>query len=423
MIRDTAAMDRTITKRMSRRVWVITGLGLVLLGGGAALLYPSASRWVSANRSVEESRIRIASVVRGDLDRDLGVQGRIVAAFHPTLYSPEEGIVRLLVDAGDSIKKGQELAVVESPALDSRLKQEESSLLSARAELDRRKIQARQRELENQQAIDLLEVQLQAAERARLRAEQTRAAGLVDMVAYEKAQDDHAIKVSEVKHARERAVLDKETLQVETRNQELQVERQQLLVQDMRRQVAMLTIRCPFDGLVSRREVAERDAVTRGQALLGVVDLSTFEIEIQIPENYADEIGPDTTAVITYDGADFPGKVTRVSPEVSGSQVRGLVRFGDRLPEGLKQNQRVSVRLLIDSRPGVLKVARGPFLEDGGGRQAYVLDGDLATLRPIEVGAVSIGEVEIVSGLKEGDQIIISDMARFEKAETILIRR
>jgi HlyD family secretion protein len=422
MIRDTAAMDKAITKRVSRRVWVATGIGLLLIGGGA-VLYPSVSRWASAQRSVDESRVRIATVVRGDLERDLGVQGRIVAAFHPTLYSPEEGIVRLLVDAGDPIRKGQELAVVESPALDSRLKQEESSLLSARAELDRRKIQARQRELENQQAIDLLDVQLQAADRARVRAEKTREAGLVDMVAYEKAQDDYAIKVFELKHAREKAVLEKDDLQVETRNQELQVERQQLLVQDVRRQVAVLTIRSPADGLVSRREVAERDAVTRGQALLGVVDLSEFEIEIQIPESYADEIGPQTAAVIKYDNVDFTGRVTRVSPEVTGSQVRGLVRFGEASPEGLKQNQRVSVRLLIDSHPGVLKVARGPFLEDGGGHQAYVLDGDLAILTSIEVGAVSIGEVEIVSGLDEGDRIIISDVTRFEKAETILIRR
>ena len=70
-----------------------------------------------------------------------------------------------------------------------------------------------------------------------------------------------------------------------------------------------------------------------------------------------------------------------------------------------------------------LKVARGPFLEDGAGRQAYILDGNLAVLSPIEVGAISIGEVEIVSGLREGDQIIISDMTRFQSAETILIRQ
>src|SRR5262249_37849017 len=141
MIRDTTAIDRPIARRRcSGRVGIVTIAGLLLLGGGAAVLYPSASRWISAKRSVDESRVRIAQVVRGDLERDLGVQGRVVAAFHPTLYSPEEGIVRLLVDAGDSIRKGQELAVVESPSLDSRLKQEESTLLSARAELDRRRI-------------------------------------------------------------------------------------------------------------------------------------------------------------------------------------------------------------------------------------------------------------------------------------------
>ena len=424
MIRDTSAIDQVIEKPrgITRRGWILVTIGVVLLAGGAAL-YPAASRWASADRSVDVSRIRIATVSRGDLDRELGVQGRIVAAVHPTLYSPEEGIVKLLVDAGDPITKGQEVARVDSPELDNRLKQEESSLLSAQADLDKQKIQARQTELENQQAIDLLVVQLHAADRARKRADKTREAGILDLVEYEKAQDDHAIKVLELEHARQKAALEKDNLKVEIRNQQLQMERQRLMVEDVRRQVDELTIRSPVNGLVSRLDLDQQDAVTNGQAILGVVDLSAFEIEIQVPENYSDEIGPGTTAIIKYNSIEYEGLVSRISPEVTGSQVQGSVSFGEQTPEGLKQNQRVSVRLVIDSRPDVLKVARGPFLEDGAGRQAYVLDGNLAILSPIEVGTVSISEVEIVSGLREGDQIIISDMTRFQSAETILIRR
>ncbi len=424
MIRDTSGTDRPIERGrgISRRGWILAA-GVVALAAGGALLWPAATRWASADRSVEAARIRIAAVVRGDLDRELAVQGRIVAAFHPTLYSPEQGTVRLLVDAGDPITEGQELARVESPDLDNRLEREESSLLSAKAELDRQRIAARRTEMENQQAIDLLAVQLEAADRARRRAERTREAGILDLVEFEKAQDDHAIKIIELQHARESALLAKDNLAIELHNQELQVDRQRLLVQDLQRQVGDLVIRSPVDGLVARLDVDPQDAVVKGQPLLGVVDLSSFECEIQVPESYADEIVPGTLAIIRYDNDEYEGEVNRISPEVSGSQVRGTVAFGERAPAGLKQNQRVSVRLVIDKRPDVLKVARGPFLEDGAGRQAYVIDGDLAVLSPIEVGAVSIGEVEIVSGLREGDRIIISDMTRFQSAETILIRR
>ena len=93
------------------------------------------------------------------------------------------------------------------------------------------------------------------------------------------------------------------------------------------------------------------------------------------------------------------------------------------LPPGLKQNQRVSTRLVLETRANVLKVDRGPFVESGGGRLAYVIENGLAVARPIEIGSLSVSEVEIVSGLAAGDRIIVSDTARFEGAETVLLRR
>ena len=104
-------------------------------------------------------------------------------------------------------------------------------------------------------------------------------------------------------------------------------------------------------------------------------------------------------------------------------QVQGTVKFRGGMPPGLRQSQRVSVRLIFEKRPGVLKVPRGPFLEGGGGRQAYVLADGLATLRPIRVGATSVSEVEIVEGLKEGDRSSSPDMEQFNGAKTVLVRR
>lgn len=422
MIRDTSGTDRPVGRTGTpRRVWVLTGLSLLLLGGGA-VLYPSASRWVRAERSVDRSRVRTAVVTRGTLERDLSVQGQIVAAFHPTLYSPEQGLVFVLVKPGETIRKGQELARVQSPELSSRLARERSTLLAAEADLERRKITAQQAGLESRQAIDLLEVQTTAAERAKKRAEDSREAGILNLVELERAQDDYRVRVLELAHAKETARLQIHTLEFEAKNQELLVENQRLAVRELERQNAELTLRSPVNGQVARLDVAESEAVIRGQAILGVVDLSAFEVEILVPESYASEILPGTAAAINYDGGNYTGEVKRMSPEVEESQVRGVVVFTGTGPEGLMQNQRVSIRLLLESRPDVLKVARGPFLENGAGRQAYVVDGDLAELRAIQSGSASISEVEIVSGLEEGDEIIISDMTRFEGAATLLLR-
>jgi HlyD family secretion protein len=111
-----------------------------------------------------------------------------------------------------------------------------------------------------------------------------------------------------------------------------------------------------------------------------------------------------------------------VSPEVTGSLVEGRVVFGEELPQGLKQNQRVSTRIILASKENVLKVRRGPYLEAGGGRRIYRVEGDLATLQSIAVGLTSITEVEVLEGLREGDTIVLSDTSRFADAATVLLR-
>ena len=117
----------------------------------------------------------------------------------------------------------------------------------------------------------------------------------------------------------------------------------------------------------------------------------------------------------------YSGKLRSVSPEVVNGQVMARVSFAGKRPTGLRQNQRVSTRVLIEEKPNVLMVQRGPFLDAGGGRIAYVIDGDTAIKRPITVGASSLSDVEILSGLKQGERIVISDTTPFNSAEQVLV--
>jgi HlyD family secretion protein len=424
MIQSTSAMDRPVGRRKGLPVRALIGAALLaaLLAAGV-IAYPGVKRWWSAERSIDLARLRTGSVAMGDLQRDIAVQGKIIAAFHPTTSSPSSGIVSLRVRAGDVVKKGTILATVESPELRSRLEQEESTLLSMRSDLDRQRIATKQAILSDRQAVDLADVGLQAARRAMSRAERSRKEGIVNDIEFEKAQDDLARATLELDHARESADLRVGTMEFEIRNRELLAERQGLVVKELERQVRDLAVKAPVSGLVSRLDVQDHDAVTPGQALVAIVDLSAFEVEILVPEAYADEIAHGTPAVVTDSGHEYPATVRSISPEVEGSQVRGIVEFTGGTPAGIRQNQRVSTRLILESRVGVLKVPRGPFLESTGGRQAYVISGDTAELRTIETGATSVSEVEILSGLEAGETIILSDTTRFEGASRVYLHR
>jgi HlyD family secretion protein len=424
MIQEANSMDQIVPQGpgISRRTKILAGataLSLLCL----VLLWPSLHRWSRAEESIDLSRLRLATVTRGDLERDVAAEGRVVAANHPRLFSPAQGIVSLQVKAGESVRRGQVLARIESPELNSQLAQEISRLDSLESELSRSRIGARQTNTTNERTLELRRVQLEAARRELQRTEKLMAEGLVNQVELDRDRDAVRLAEVELRQAEEGGALQREALDFETGDRARQMERQRLVVAELERRVRELTIAAPFDGLVASVEAQDRDAVQPNAPLLTVVDLSEYEIEVRIPDSYADDVAPGLPAVISLGGKTWKGELTAVSPEVTNSQVQGTVHFAGAVPEGLRQSQRVSVRLVLERRPGVLKAPRGPFLDSGGGRQAYVLADGLATLRQIRTGATSVGEVEIVEGLEAGEQIILSDLTLFNGAKTVLVRQ
>jgi HlyD family secretion protein len=127
-------------------------------------------------------------------------------------------------------------------------------------------------------------------------------------------------------------------------------------------------------------------------------------------------------AEISQGATRYAGTLVAVSPEIVNNQVSGRIRFADTAPSNLRQNQRLTTRILLAEHQGVLMVQRGQFLDTGGGRLAYVVGDDgLAHRRAIEIGARSLAAVEIIAGLEPGERIVVSSVAPFKSAETVLL--
>jgi len=253
------------------------------------------------------------------------------------------------------------------------------------------------------------------------RAEASIGSQAISLLDYEKAQDDLNTANLRHQHAIQDALLEKEGLEFELKIRELEQDRQNLAVADLERQVEELQIRSAVSGVIGNLAVEQKENVSDNQPILAVVDLSEFEVEIKIPESFADNIGLNMEAEITLNGENKPGLVIAVSPKIINNQVTARLRFHNQDVTGLKQNQRVSVRVLLESKRDVLKIKRGPFFESGAGHIVYVVQGDIATKKTITTGSTSIGEIEVLSGLNQGDVIIISSHELFNDAATLLI--
>jgi HlyD family secretion protein len=421
MIQDTSSMDRHVVVARTPRTMILIAVAVASVLILSAVLFPSVRRWARAEKAVDATTLRFGTVQRGDLLRDVSVQGRVVASLHPTLFSSGQGIVSLRTKAGSQVRRGDVLATIDSKELQSALEQARAQLLSIRAELERQKIVARQTQLRARQSVDLLSLRLEAAKRALTRNETTFREGLSNKTDYESAQDGVRISQMELEQAKKELDLSRETLSFEMQTREQQVVSQQSVAADLAKRVDDLTIRAPFDGMVASVAVQDRDAVAPNQAVLMIVNLSSLELEVALPEEYAGETAIGTPATISFNGREYQGKVTAVSPEVVANQVAATVAFTQQ-PAGLKQNQRLTTRLVFESKKDVLKVARGAFVDATGGRSAFVVDGKMATLRPITLGVTSASEVEVLGGLAAGETIVVSDTSAFGNAKTVLLR-
>lgn len=421
MIRDTARMDEVLGNTRRSRLWWL--LAVPVVGLALLLTRPVLSRWSAADDSVSADRIRTAVVERGDLVHDVSVQGRVVAASRSTLFSPSAGVAELAVRQGERVTEGQTLATVESPELDNRLQQERASLDALESDTRRLALSARQRRQASRQQLDLLEVQTAAAERELTRSETLAAEGLLNQIDLQRARDDLTMRRLELAQARSNLELVADMTEFELRDAELRLERQRLVVADVERRVGELEIGAPFDGLVAALEIEDHDAVVVGQPLVGVVDLGKLELEVAIPETYADDLSLGIGATVEVDGRTYRGELVSISPEVRGGQVDGRVAFQGGTPPGLRQNQRLSTRLILAEKTGTLHVRRGPYFESLAGRGVYVVEDGMAVRREVVFGAASVTEVEVLEGLAEGDEIVLSDLSVYEGADTLLIRK
>ncbi len=421
MISDTSSQDVELQPRS--KVWLRSSIavGVITILIGTWLVAPSVQRWAMATDSVSGERLRMATVTRGDFTRDISVQGRVVAAVSPTLYASQSGTITFVVESGDSVTQGDTLASIDSPEIQNQLLQEQSRLSSLRIELERQRITSRQQELENQKAEDAATIALTAATREMNRAEQAFMKGAIIEVDYEKARDD--LQTAELMHRHSvlDTQLDDERLEFELQTKKLEVEQQELSVSEMVRQVEELRIYSPVNGIVGNLAVTQKTNVAKNQAVLSVVDLSAFEVEVQVSESYADDLAIGMEADIGAGANQYAATLVAVSPEIINNQVTGRIRFNDAVPEGLRQNQRLTTRILLEEKQNVLTVQRGQFYDSGSGRLAYQVEDGVAYRRQIITGASSLNSIEIVEGLEEGDLIITSSIDVFNSAEAVLI--
>ena len=421
MIKDTQSQDQLITKQNHKK-W-IPWFALVVVTLSISLMsWPSISMWYSSAAKAKLSKITVAEVQRGDLSRNISVSGKVVAANAPQLYSSEQGQITLLVKPGEAVTAEQVVARVDSPELQAIVEQQKSTL-------EQLKINNRRADLTDQEALLNLEQQMNAAlselkvnEREYQRASIAFKTNIVSEVEWLTKQDLQENAKRAYLHAQKRVDLARQRLEFEQKNRTFKVEKQQLVLEELYRRQRALDIEAPVTGIVGNWLVEQKNQVAAHTAIMTIVDLSEYEAELSVPEFYADELGIGLPVTLAVAGQVLPAEIIAISPEIKGNQVQVRAQITSASTANLRQNQRVSAEVEFEKKQNTLYLKRGQFIGSNEGKHLYKLNenGQAEKIR-FRPGINNVEYIEILSGVAQGDRIIVSDYEDFNGADVVQI--
>ena len=397
------------------------GVGLV----AAALL---AIRLVAGSGEsvvrVPAAQLTIARVEQGTFHDLIPLRARVEPRETMYVDAVDGGsVVRVLVEPGDQVHKGQPLVEMSNTNLALSVIQQESQLNQAISQLQQNEINLEQNALSNERALAEVEYQLVRLERSAARRESLAAGGAVAKEQRDEVTDELAYY--------------RRLHPIQAASSKLQLQLRDRLVPDIHRQLANLRnnldvvqgklagliIRAPVEGVVTAIDLTAGEHRNPGERLAEVTPQAGMKLSADVDEYYLSRVRPGQGATVEIEGAAVAATVRRVSPQVRNGQFTVDLEFDGQSPASLVAGETAQGRLQLGGDSTALIMPVGAFLERTGGNWIFVLDkdGKSARRRPVKVGRRTSEQLEILSGLAAGEQVLTSDYTSLDRADRIVL--
>ncbi|HWF48268.1 MAG TPA: HlyD family efflux transporter periplasmic adaptor subunit [Bryobacteraceae bacterium] len=405
-------------RRMIRRI-VTVALALAALGGVTFAL----ARLKPAAPSVDRGSVWIDTVKRGPMERQVRGLGRLTPRDIYWIAAAVDSRVERIVRRPGSgpLKANDVLMVLTNPDLELeaataawQVKQDEANLANLKVNLESSKLdqQAQLAELESEYTQAKLTAD-RDLELTRLNLE----SDLTSKLSVDKA-DELSRRVA---LQRQRLQIADDAIKAQIEQQNVAVERSRAAYDLKRKQVDNLTIRAGIDGVLQEVDVEVGQRVPLGTILAKVYDPTKLKAELKIAETQMKDVRSGMEASIDTRNGLIPGHVIRIDPAAQNGTVTVDVSLEGQLPEGARPELSVDGTIELERLSDILYVGRPVSGQPDSTIGLFKLDPDDkgATRVNVKLGRSSVNTIEVMDGLKVGDQVILSDMSQWDSQPRI----
>lgn len=412
---DKLIEEEVIQKKKKKTYLIIAILVVVLLASVGLIRY-------FFKPSLTTADITTAKIEIGLIENTINATGEVLPEFEEVLTSPINASIKdVLLDAGKKVIKGQSILTLDKSVsqteygkLQFQMESKENEIRKLKLDLEKSFFDIKSNNSIKQLRISNLKDAVSSANRL-LKAgggtkEDVEGAELNLKVAeLEKLQLENEIKSKQ------------QTMKIEIREAEIALAIQRNELDALKHKLALADVSATRAGVVTWVNKNIGTSVHEGDALVKIADLSGFKVAGSMSDNLLDKIHHNMTAIIRIGETQLRGNIVNISPSVNNGIVSFDIQLNQKDSKELRPNQKVDVFLVTATRNGVLRVANGPAFNGTNLQEVFVLKNGMAERRTVKTGLSNFDYVEIISGLKSGDEIITSDMADFKNAKTITI--
>jgi len=412
---DSNIDNATLNAQKKRRVGKFIGWVVIAL----ALFY-SIQYLISP--SVERDSIQLALVEQGAVSSSIIASGIVVPRFEQQISSPlQTEISKVFLKAGAQVKAGDIIMELNSSKIllvvnglhdQIELKEVATNRLKQQQAKDVRALQSR---------IELLNVDLKGQN--------------IHLNRYLELQKKHIVSDFDVDTSK----LTVEKTQIELRQLKEQVNdirglikidlakialEKKILTHQLATQKALLAqcqVKAPYDGILTQVLDQTGQNVTEGLTLAKVANLKSYRIEGTLSDYYAQQLSNGLEVKIKLPSGDSVGTLTRVLPTVTDGVMQILVDFNQPNIAQLRPNLRLELEVITAQKQQSLRIKNGIAFNGGGLQEVFIVNQDSATKRKITTGMSNAQYIEIIAGLKQGDEVIISDISEYQHLTDIQI--
>jgi len=411
--------DPAILKAKKRRQMILAGVGVVILIG--------ISAWVMklepAAPTVDKNAAWTGKVVRGPLVREVKGSGTLVPEDIRWITATTSGRVeRIVLQAGAVVTPDSVIVELSNPDLIQQVRTAELAWRSAEAALLNRKAQLSTERLQTETAVATAKSNLEQFELQHTADEELNKLGLLSALQLKQSQANVERARGALALEEKRLANSKESEKSQIAPQETDVAQRQAAYELLARNLGDLKVRAGMNGVLQVVPVERGQQVGAGAQVARVADATRLKATIRVSETQTRDVRLGQIAEVDTRTGKVKGVVARIDPAAQNGTVGVDVTLQGPLPQGARPDLSVDGTIELERLDNVLKVQRPSFSQDNATIQLYRVgaNGEAVRVR-VTLGVSSVAEVQIVEGLNEGDEVVLSDMAAYDAYDRVRI--